>query len=359
MIDSHALPAPIAAGSIPTALAPMQDITDLPFMQLLGRFGPPDYFITEYFRVHSHSTLEKHIVASIMEHGTGRPVYAQMIGEDAVHLKRTALDLQQLPIAGIDINMGCPAPKIYRKNVGGGLLRNPNDIDRVMGSVREVHSGHLSVKTRIGFEDDRHLEALLKLAEKHRISLLSLHGRTVKQLYRGDVDYQSIAHVVAKAPCPVFANGNITSVDKAVEVKKITAAYGVMIGRSAIRNPWIFSQIRTHTRTDLNPTDKPQPIAPKLRDVRAYVDELWELNNRPDLPDKSRLNRMKKFVNFVGQGVDPEGAFLHAMRRTREPQEFFAVCDAFLLHNNQADKLFATEPYAGVVARPNHEDRCS
>jgi tRNA-dihydrouridine synthase len=354
MSAPRALPDTIVPGSLPTALAPMQDITDLPFMQLLGRYGPPDYFITEYFRVHGHSTLEKHIVASIVEHGTGRPVYAQMIGEDVHHLKRTAIALQQLPIAGIDINMGCPAPKIYRKNVGGGLLRNPADSERILAGLREVYDGHLSVKTRIGFEDDRHYDALLEQIERYQINSLSIHGRTVRQLYRGDVDYPRIAHAVRKVNCPVFANGNITSVGKARSVHKETGAYGVMIGRSAIRNPWIFSQVRVQTQPDSS-NSSTAAFSPTLSDVRVYIDDLWELNARPFLNESSRLNRMKKFVNFVGQGVDPDGAFLHAMRRTRCPEDFFAVCDTYLMDDDRGELPFATEPYMGVLARPNHE----
>lgn len=330
----------------------MQDVTDLPFMQLLGRYGPPDYFITEYFRVHSHSTLEKHIVASIVDHGTGRPVYAQMIGEEVPHLQRTVRALLELPIAGIDLNMGCPAPKIYRKNVGGGLLRDPADIDRVLGGLRDVHSGHLSVKTRIGFEDHRHLDALLGLLEKHRIDSLSLHGRTVRQLYKGAVDYSRIGYAVSRLNCPVFANGNITSVEKAVAVQRQTNAFGVMIGRSAIRNPWIFSQIRTATTPQAS---APPRFLPTLGHVRAYVDDLWILNARADLPEQNRLNRMKKFVNFVGQGVDPDGAFLHGMRRATSPTAFFEICDAFLVRDGRDQLPFSTEPYEGVHARPNHE----
>lgn len=355
MVPPRSLPERLAPGSLPTALAPMQDVTDLPFMQLLGRYGPPDFFITEYFRVHPHSTLEKHIVASLLHHGTGRPVYAQMIGEEVVHLQRTAKALLELPVAGIDLNMGCPAPKIYRKNVGGGLLRDPEDMNRVLGGIREVHAGHFSVKTRIGFEDDRHLDAFISLVEKYRIDSLSLHGRTVRQLYKGSVDYDRIGRVVRQVNCPVFANGNITSVEKAVSVQHQTAAYGVMIGRSAIRNPWIFAQIRTATRHLAPHETRAVPFPPTLGHVRRYIDDLWELQGREAQPEISRLNRMKKFVNFVGQGVDPEGAFLHAMRRATAPADFFKICDCFMLDEDRRALPFAAEPYEGVHARPNHE----
>jgi tRNA-dihydrouridine synthase len=339
------LPEPAQPGTLPTALAPMQDVTDLAFMRLLGKYGAPDYFFTEYFRVHEHSTLDRHIVESILEHGTGRPVFAQMIGEDLFHLERTARDLQKLPIAGVDLNMGCPAPKIYRKNVGGGLLRDPGRIDAIFGCLRQAVETRFTVKMRIGFEDDRHFDTILSLVDRHGIDNLSLHGRTVRQMYRGEVDYDRIRRAVDAVRCPVFANGNIVSAAKAFDVQAHTGCHGAMIGRSAIRNPWIFAQIRdpdtAGTRT--------------LGDVRTYIEDLWNIHAKPGLPDRNRLNRMKKFLNFVGQGVDPEGRFLHEMRRAREVPAFFAVCDAHLLAEGRHRAPFAEEPYAGVLARPNHE----
>ena len=342
------LPEVQEAGTLPTALAPMQDVTDLPFMQLLGRHGPPDYFFTEYFRVHSHSTPERHILDSILHHGTGRPVFAQLIGEDRHHLRRTALALQSYPVAGIDLNMGCPAPKIYRKNVGGGLLRDPGTVDGIFGVLREAVSGRFTVKMRIGFEDDRHFDAILALVEKHQIDALSIHGRTVRQMYRGSVDYDRIARAAGRLSCPVLANGNITSASKAARVRESTRCHGVMIGRSAIRNPWIFRQVRDAS------AGRPA-FRPRLRDVRGYIDDLWYRYAHPEIPDHHRLNRMKKFLNFVGQGIDPEGRFLHEIRRAREPVAFFRICDEHLIREGRGDQAFAEEPYDGVHARPNHE----
>src|ERR1051326_6424864 len=92
------------------ALAPMQDVTDLPFWRLLARYGGADVYFTEYFRVHATSNLERHILRSITENPTGKPIAAQMIGNDIPSLVRTARELQQYPIASVDLNLGCPAP---------------------------------------------------------------------------------------------------------------------------------------------------------------------------------------------------------------------------------------------------------
>src|SRR5215475_8611557 len=111
------------------ALAPMQDVTDLPFWRLMTRYGGADVYYTEYFRVHAVSHLEKWILESITKNPTGRPAIAQMIGNDIPSLVRAAKELQQYPIVAVDLNLGCPAPIVYRKCAGGGLLREPRRVD--------------------------------------------------------------------------------------------------------------------------------------------------------------------------------------------------------------------------------------
>ncbi|MBX3735510.1 MAG: tRNA-dihydrouridine synthase family protein [Candidatus Didemnitutus sp.] len=340
------LPPPIAPGQPLTALAPMQDVTDLPFMRVMAHYGAPDYFFTEFFRVHAQSRPEKHIVRSIVENKTGRPVFAQLIGEEISHMVRTVRELLKLPVAGIDLNMGCPAPKIYKKNVGGGLLRDPAKIDELLGALRASVPGLFTVKMRIGFDSTDNYRRILDLIAKHRVDLLSVHGRTVKEGYRSDVHYDFIAEAARTVPCPVLANGNVTSAARAATVIAETHAAGLMIGRHAIRNPWIFRQCRE--RFAATPV-----YAPALRDVRGYIDHLYRETRQADIPEAAHVAKMKKYLNFVGQSVDAQGAFLHDMRRAMTEAELFAVCDRHLL--SEPDRPFADEPYAGVIARPNCE----
>jgi tRNA-dihydrouridine synthase len=229
-------PDPVVAGTRPSVLAPMQDVTTTGFLRVIGRKGAPDWFVTEYFRVHESSTPEKHIVDSIVNHGTGRPVFAQLIGEDTPHMVRTIRSLLTMPVAGIDLNMGCPAPKVYRKNVGGGLLRDPAKVDELLGAMRQAIPGRFTVKMRIGFEDQRHFDALLALVAKHQVDLLTVHGRTVKGLYWSEVDYAAIAHAVRSVPCPVIANGDVATADKAQRLTAETGAHGMMMGLGSSAN---------------------------------------------------------------------------------------------------------------------------
>src|SRR5271169_3172124 len=225
-------------------LAPMQDITDLPFWRVLARYGGPDVYYTEYFRVHRDSRPEKYILRSIDENPTGRPVIAQMIGQDIEALRRTAGELQKRAIAGIDLNLGCPAPIVCKKDAGGGLLRHPGKMDEIMREVRAAVHLRFTVKTRIGFDSPDEFPALLDLFRRHPIDALTVHGRTVREMYKPVVHYDAIARAARLMACPVFANGNVTGAESARRVVELTGARGLMIGRGAIRNPWIFEQIR-------------------------------------------------------------------------------------------------------------------
>ncbi|MBP6507609.1 MAG: tRNA-dihydrouridine synthase family protein [Opitutaceae bacterium] len=324
----------------------MQDVTDLAFMQVIAHYGAPDYFFTEFFRVHAQSRPEKNILRSIDENTTGRPVFAQLIGEDITHLNRTIAELMTHPVAGIDLNLGCPAPKVYKKNVGGGLLRDPARIDDILSALRAAVPGLFTVKMRIGFEDTLHFDRILDSVNRNRVDLLSVHGRTVKEMYRSEVHYDYIAHAAARAHCPVLANGNITSAAKANAVLAQTRAAGVMIGRHAIRNPWIFRQCRELSAG--------QPLVRvTLADVYDYMQRLYDATHSTTIPELAQVNKMKKYLNFVGQSVDAEGAFLHDMRRTETKAELFAVCERHLL--SEPSREFVSEPYPGVIARPNCE----
>lgn len=320
----------------------MQDITDLHFMRTIASYGCPDYFFTEYQRVHETSRLDRQILQAIEENDTGRPIFAQMLGQSIPDLVRTAKLLGQYPVAGIDLNMGCPAPKVYRKHVGGALLLDPDRIETILGALRATISGRFTVKMRIGFEDTRHFERILAAIDRHEIDLLSLHGRTVKDMYHGQVQYERIADAVARLRCPVLANGNVTSAATALKVLAQTQAAGVSIGRGAIRNPWIFAQIRAAVAGE-------EIAAVTLGQVREYIDRLQRMQVAKGVPDRSRVSHLKMYLNYIGLGVDAAGDFLQQMRRAGSEVELLGVCDRLLLA--RSDELFAIEPYAGLVAR--------
>lgn len=304
-------------------LAPMQDITDLPFMRVLAKRSLPDWFVTEYFRVHPDSKLHRGILRSITENPTDRPVFAQMIGDDLPSLIRTAGELAGYPIAGIDLNLGCPAPIVCRKNAGGGLLRDPVGLHRLLGGLRAAIPGRFTVKTRIGYTDAKEFEALLAVFSAHALDGLTIHARTVKQAYQGAVHDDCVRLAVNTLSYPVIANGNIVDVATGLAYHRKTGAAGLMVGRGAIRNPWIFGQLQ-------DASEGRPGFIPSRRNLLEYIEDLYAeiAGEAAKFTPTGHVQRMKRTLGYISHGLDPEFEF--NIRRCRTPEEFWAICRAHL-----------------------------
>lgn len=322
-----------------TVLAPMQEVTDLPFWRtLMPCGGGADLYITEYFRVHIHSTLEKDILASILENPTGRPIIAQMIGQDVAEMRRTAAALlEHEGVAGIDINLGCPAPVVCSKQAGGGLLRDLEQVHRLLGGLREQCGERwFTVKTRVGFESEEEFGKLLEVFARHEIDMLSVHGRTVKERYQTPVHVDAVQTAVERLACPVVANGNVVDVATGMSYLRQTGAAGLMVGRGAIRNPWIFSQLR-----EAFSGKEPQPVT--RRNLLNYIHLLWEetarsrVEFRQGFDEKKHVQKMKRYLNYIIAGLDDDFEF--RMKRSREKEELFALLDDFLNNDERVPNL--------------------
>ncbi len=307
-------------------LAPMQDVTDLPFLEVLSRHGGADIYVTEYFRVHGDARPDKWILRSIDENPTGRPILAQMIGQDIDALVRMAKELLLHPVAGIDLNLGCPAPVVCRKEAGGGLLRNLPKIDLILGRLREAIPGRFTVKTRVGYEDAAEFPRILDIFRKHAIDALVIHGRTVQERYATPVHPGCVKLAVETLPCPVIANGNVVDVPTGLAYLQQSRAAGLMLGRGAIRNPWLFDQLRAAFSGREGPR-------PGCRDLLGYVRALYErLAHYTETFDPvGHVQRMKKTTIFITQGHHPDFEF--RLRRAKTPEDFHSACDDHLDHD--------------------------
>lgn len=301
----------------------MQDITNLPFMRVMQRFGGPDYYVTEYFRVHADYTLEKKILRSITENQTGRPIYAQLIGQDIPALVRVAKELTHYPIAGIDLNLGCPAPIVCRKSAGGGLLRTPPHLEDIIAALRDAISGKFTVKTRLGYESPDEFHDLLEIFKRHGLDTLTIHGRTVRERYQTPIHTEPIHLAAETMPCPVIANGNVIDTETAKGLIQRTHAAGLMIGRGAIRNPWIFDQIRAVF------SDK-SPLLLTRAHLLEYITLLYDevAQCATDFNEHKHVQRMKKYMVYIVQGLDEE--LEHRIRRVSTASDFHTTCRDFL-----------------------------
>jgi tRNA-dihydrouridine synthase len=200
--------------------------------------------------------------------------------------------------------------------------------------LRDALSIKFTVKSRLGFDSLEHFDAILEVFAKHAIDLVTIHGRTVAEMYRSAVHYDYIEKAVTRLDCPVLANGNVYSAEHALRVLELTGAKGLMVGRGAIRNPWLFQQIRQKLRGQ-------EIFVPAGRQVLAYVTDLFHSVRPPECNENAHVQKMKKFMNFLGIGVEPAGMFLHEIRRVSTERDFFAVCHRWLDHSD----LMPLEPF--------------
>lgn len=299
-----------------TALAPMQDVTDLAFMRTLKRVDSlPDLFVTPYFRSTTTTcALAEQNLRCIMENETGVPVEAQLAGSDAAALVRDAQHLLTLPVRGINLNAGCPSPLVNRHGAGAGLLRTPDNFRTVLQALRRVvPEGCFTVKCRLGWADDAEFAALLELLVEAQPDMLMVHARTRKDLYGGVPRFEHVRRAVETMACPVLANGDLQTPEQVVRCLEDTGAAGVMIGRGAVRNPFIFRQLRGGD-------------APTRDEMREYYRILVEETGRILFgirTEKGHCNRMKKYLSFCYPDFSSEQEY--ALRRCTVVEEMLRL----------------------------------
>ncbi len=242
----------IEVGHYPLLLAPMEDVSDPPFRVLCKENGA-DVVYTEFISSEGLIRLADKSVQKMDIYDAERPVGIQIFGHDLESMQKTTKIVESVQPEILDINFGCPVKKVVCKGAGAGILK---DIDRMVYLSREiVHATDLpvTVKTRLGWDDHsiKILEVALRLQDVG-IKALSIHGRTRKQMYKGEADWSYIGEVAAHPDIeiPIFGNGDVDSPQKAKLMKDThPEVSGIMIGRGSIGNPWIFKQIKHYLAT--------------------------------------------------------------------------------------------------------------
>ncbi|MBR5523496.1 MAG: tRNA-dihydrouridine synthase family protein [Akkermansia sp.] len=291
------------------ALAPMQDVTDLAFMRTLLRIGSlPDLFITAYFRsTRTTCAMAEANLRCIQENETGVPILAQLAGSEAAALCRDAEALLQLPVAGINLNAGCPSPLVNRHGAGAGLLREPEHFLEIMQALRGVvPAGLFSVKCRLGWAEADEFTDLLPLLAAGGADEVMVHARTRRQLYGGEPQRDYVTRAVQSLPCPVWGNGDIITMDDAAAWVREAGVAGLLIGRGAVRNPYIFRMLRGGN-------------APTREEMLHYYMVLTEETDRilhTKRTPAGHCNRMKKYLAFCYPDFSREDEY--ALRRCKD-----------------------------------------
>jgi len=233
----------------PIALAPMAGVTDRPFRQLCRELGA-GYVVTEMIAADpSLRDTRKSMWRSDFD-GEAAPIAVQIAGSDPEWLAEAARYNVKLGAQIIDINMGCPVKKVCKKLAGSALLSNLALVGQILDSVVSAVDVPVTLKIRTGpHSENRNGVKVAMLAEQSGIAALAVHGRTRAQRFRGEAEYITIRDICQQVSIPVFANGDVTTARRARDVLSFTGAEGLMVGRGAQGNPWIFRELNHYLRT--------------------------------------------------------------------------------------------------------------
>ncbi len=267
-------------------LAPMAGVTDISFRKICRKFGPgltyTEMASTKAMEFGSDKT-EK--IIQIMS--DERPSIVQIFGSDKDTIRKTIEKLnQQEDIDIIDINMGCPAPKLVKNGDGAGLLLDLKKVEEIIKEATSVSKKPITVKTRKGFNDDIITAVeVAKICEKYGVAMITIHGRTREQYYSGVADLDIIKKVKESVKIPVIGNGDITDVESAKKMFEYTGCDGIMIARGAQGNPWIFKSI-------LDGKDYVPSYEERLQIILEHI--RYELENEEN--KKNAVFKMRKHI---------------------------------------------------------------
>lgn len=305
----------------PVILGPMAGVTDLPF-RLICRSFYKGLMVTEMVSAKAFTFNDKktHQMMAIDE--AEHPVAIQMFGSDPACMAALAEFLNTHPTDMIDINMGCPAPKIVKNGEGSALMKDPGLVREILTEVVHVAKKPVTVKFRKGW-DDTTVNALeiARIAEESGVSAITVHGRTRDQFYSGKADWDIIRQVKANVNIPVIGNGDVFSLEAAIAMKEQTGVDGVMIARGAQGNPWLLRQVETYWETG---EILPLPSAEEKISVALEHFNLM----REHKGDHVGLLEMRKHAAWYLKGIPNTTKIKNAINVEKSPEKLVELLES-------------------------------
>ena len=248
----------------PVILAPMAGVTDLPFRVLCSELGA-GMVCTEMVSAKAISFHNKNTEALLEISPKEHPVSLQLFGSDPDILSRMAAYLEDRPFEILDINMGCPVPKVVKNGEGSALLRQPRLVEEIISKTVRATKKPVTIKIRKGFEENEaNAPEIARIAEASGAAAIAVHGRTRSQYYSGKADWEIIREVKKAVKIPVIGNGDVDSPQKAKALMEETGCDGIMVGRAARGNPWIFREISDYLEKGIL---RERPSRTEIRDM--------------------------------------------------------------------------------------------
>jgi nifR3 family TIM-barrel protein len=280
----------------PLVLSPMAGVTDVPFRALLKRRGGIGLTVSEFISVEGLTRNNPKSRRQMRFFDYERPFAVQIFGGQPGRMTMAAEMAEEVGADILDVNCGCPAPKVVKHGGGSGLLKDLPRLETILKEIRKAIKIPLTVKIRAGFYDsNRNAVEVARLAEACGVEHIALHGRTKEQCYKGLADWDLVRQVKEAVKVPVSGSGDVVTVEDAFRRWRETNCDGILIGRGAMANPWIFRQIE-------DALNGREPYQPTLDEKREVLVEYFDLL-RADMPELPAIGRMKQLAGQFTKGL--------------------------------------------------------
>lgn len=299
-------------------IAPIAGVTDYSFRRVLKDFGP-DLMYTEMVSSNAVTQANKKTCDIMLRLHDIDGV--QIFGKDIELMKKTALYVEGLGVKNIDVNMGCPMPKITKNGYGSALLSDPEHARALMFSLKEnlKEDTKLSMKIRIGYGEHKNPMYFAKLAEELKLSHITIHGRTREMMYSGTADWEIIKEIKNEVSLPVIGNGDIFTYNDAIKKIKETNVDGIMLARGIFGNPWLVGQIRTALNGGV-----PEEITAfeKMDTALKHINYV-----REDREDKEFYFEIRKHLCWYIKGLKEAARFKDLINKTDNYEKLIGIIE--------------------------------
>src|SRR5438067_1390620 len=318
----------------PLILSPMAGVTDVSFRRLLKRRGGIGLTVSEFISVEGLTRNNPKSKRQMRFYENERPFAVQVFGGQSERMRMAAEMAEEVGADILDINCGCPAPKVVKHGGGSGLLRDLPRLETILKDIKKAITIPLTIKIRAGYSDSTiNAVETAKLAEACGVEHIALHGRTKEQGYRGLANWDLVREIKKVVSVPVSGSGDVTTIQHAFDRFRETQCDGVLIGRGAMANPWIFRQIEDamHGR---------QPFQPTLDDKRVLLLEYFEML-REDMPQLAAIGRMKQLAGQFTRGLQGGALFRTTLYHSHSVEEILGRISEYF------ETIEAGRPYFG------------